>query len=325
MNEQITIPADGIWILNRLQAHGYVGYAVGGCAGCIAARTPHDWDFCTSATPEQIQACFSDVPCLTIGSQHGTIGVLRNHTVYEITTFRKETTYHDHRHPDAVLICRFAAKQIYSGEILPSMRWHIIRNRNHRPFSWSSRLAETAAAMRRRSNRTLYRRCPADFASCPVCCGVWANHSAGNSSSDGTNSTISKMGVCGAILSECDRIVTVPYAAATLAAYHSIWFRLFPEMQPLQGFQQYHPRHAYDVWEHSLLALSHSDQQDTVLCWAALLHDIGKPACFHRDAAGIGHFYGHPAESAALAKANLQASENGSKANRCHCCIDCRT
>ena len=103
MNEQITIPADGIWILNRLQAHGYVGYAVGGCVrDALLHRTPHDWDFCTSATPEQIQACFSDVPCLTIGSQHGTIGVLRNHTVYEITTFRKETTYHDHRHPDAV-------------------------------------------------------------------------------------------------------------------------------------------------------------------------------------------------------------------------------
>ena len=103
MNEQITIPADGIWILNRLQEHGYVGYAVGGCVrDALLHRTPHDWDFCTSATPEQIQACFSDVPCLTIGSQHGTIGVLRNHTVYEITTFRKETTYHDHRHPDAV-------------------------------------------------------------------------------------------------------------------------------------------------------------------------------------------------------------------------------
>lgn len=38
MNEQITIPADGIWILNRLQEHGYVGYAVGGCVpGCTAA------------------------------------------------------------------------------------------------------------------------------------------------------------------------------------------------------------------------------------------------------------------------------------------------
>ena len=125
MNEQITIPADGIWILNRLQAHGYVGYAVGGCVrDALLHRTPHDWDFCTSATPEQIQACFSDVPCLTIGSQHGTIGVLRNHTVYEITTFRKETTYHDHRHPDNLPI---RCKQIYSGEILPSMRWHIIR------------------------------------------------------------------------------------------------------------------------------------------------------------------------------------------------------
>ena len=97
MNEQITIPADGIWILNRLQEHGYVGYAVGGCVrDALLHRTPHDWDFCTSATPEQIQACFSDVPCLTIGSQ------MR----YNLP---------------------IRCKQIYSGEILPSMRWHIIR------------------------------------------------------------------------------------------------------------------------------------------------------------------------------------------------------
>ena len=129
MNEQITIPADGIWILNRLQEHGYVGYAVGGCVrDALLHRTPHDWDFCTSATPEQIQACFSDVPCLTIGSQHGTIGVLRNHTVYEITTFRKETTYHDHRHPDAVQFADSLQTDLQRRDLTPFMEQQTCRN-----------------------------------------------------------------------------------------------------------------------------------------------------------------------------------------------------
>ena len=126
MNEQITIPADGIWILNRLQEHGYVGYAVGGCVrDALLHRTPHDWDFCTSATPEQIQACFSDVPCLTIGSMERLVfcGIIRYMRLPHFA--RKPPTM------TIVIQMRYnlpiRCKQIYSGEILPSMQWHIIR------------------------------------------------------------------------------------------------------------------------------------------------------------------------------------------------------
>ena len=114
MNEQITIPADGIWILNRLQEHGYVGYAVGGCVrDALLHRTPYDWDFCTSATPEQIQACFSLAFC----------GIIRYMRLPHFA--RKPPTM------TTVIQMRYnlpiRCKQIYSGEILPSMRWHIIR------------------------------------------------------------------------------------------------------------------------------------------------------------------------------------------------------
>lgn len=63
MNEQITIPADGIWILNRLQEHGYVGYAVGGCVwDALLHRTPHDWDFCTLQRRSKYKLAFQMYP-----------------------------------------------------------------------------------------------------------------------------------------------------------------------------------------------------------------------------------------------------------------------
>lgn len=303
MNEQITIPADGIWILNRLQEHGYVGYAVGGCVrDALLHRTPHDWDFCTSATPEQIQACFSDVPCLTIGSQHGTIGVLRNHTIYEITTFRKETTYHDHRHPDAVQFADSLQTDLQRRDFtINAMAYHPetgIIDPFHGAADLQKRQLRCVGVPTERFTEDALRILRAVRFAAVYGLTIQPETAAAME----RTAPFLKWVSAERILSECDRIVTAPYAAATLAAYPAIWFSLFPEIQPLQGFQQQHPRHAYDVWEHSLLALSHSHQQDTVLCWAALLHDIGKPACFHRDAAGIGHFYGHPAESAALAK-----------------------
>lgn len=303
MNESITMPADGIWILERLQAHGYVGYAVGGCVrDALLHRTPHDWDFCTSATPEQIQACFSDVPFLTIGSQHGTIGVLRNHTVYEITTFRKETTYHDHRHPDAVQFSDSLQTDLQRRDFtINAMAYHPetgIIDPFHGAEDLQKRQLRCVGVPAERFTEDALRILRAVRFAAVYGLTIQPETAA---AMEQTMPFLKWVSV-ERILSECDRIVTAPYAAATLAAYPAIWFHLFPEMQPLQGFQQDHPRHALDVWEHSLSVLSHSGRPDSVLCWAALLHDIGKPACFHRDAAGIGHFYGHPAKSAELAK-----------------------
>lgn len=74
-----------------------------------------------------------------------------------------------------------------------------------------------------------------------------------------------------------------------------------PELRPMFGFRQYNPHHLHDVWMHTVLAVQNTPPEP-VLRWAALLHDIGKPACFTQDADGTGHFYGHAAVSAAMAK-----------------------
>ena len=71
------------------------------------------------------------------------------------------------------------------------------------------------------------------------------------------------------------------------------------------GFVQNNPHHCYDVWEHTLHAME-AVEGDVILRCTMLLHDVGKPRCFSKDAKGDGHFYGHPAVSAAMAEEMLR-------------------
>ena len=67
-------------------------------------------------------------------------------------------------------------------------------------------------------------------------------------------------------------------------------------------FDQHSPYHAYDVFTH-IAYVTESVGKDLPLRWAALLHDLGKPASFFTDAQGVGHFYGHDALGAEMAAA----------------------
>ncbi len=90
-------------LLTRLHGAGYAAYAVGGCVrDSLLGQTPHDWDLCTSATPEQVLELFGEAHCIPTGLQHGTVTVKHGGALYEITTFRTEGTYSDGRHPDHV-------------------------------------------------------------------------------------------------------------------------------------------------------------------------------------------------------------------------------
>ena len=89
-------------VLIDLQAHGYKAYLVGGCCrDMLLGVTPNDWDICTSALPAEICSVF-DSTVLT-GAKHGTVTVIIGSHRVEVTTFRLENTYSDHRHPDNVM------------------------------------------------------------------------------------------------------------------------------------------------------------------------------------------------------------------------------
>lgn len=94
-------------ILGKLEEHGHSAYLVGGCVrDLLLDRLPHDWDICTAALPEEMLSIFPDA--IPTGLQHGTVTVRgrEKHELAEVTTFRAESTYSDHRRPDSVAFIR---------------------------------------------------------------------------------------------------------------------------------------------------------------------------------------------------------------------------
>ena len=90
-------------ILSVLRENGFQGYVVGGCVrdACMGLP-PHDFDLATNASPTEVQAAFRSFRVLETGIRHGTVTVLINHEPFEVTTFRIDGDYADHRHPNDV-------------------------------------------------------------------------------------------------------------------------------------------------------------------------------------------------------------------------------
>jgi tRNA nucleotidyltransferase (CCA-adding enzyme) len=85
-------------LLDKLQTHGYEAYLVGGCVRDRILHKPiQDIDIATNALPEQVMALFSHT--IPTGLQHGTVTVLIEGIPFEVTTFRKESSYIEHRRP----------------------------------------------------------------------------------------------------------------------------------------------------------------------------------------------------------------------------------
>ena len=98
------LPAGAEFVLKRLQDAGYQGYVVGGCVrDTLLGKVPKDWDVCTNALPHEMQRIFADCHVIETGLQHGTLTVMYHHEPFEVTTFRVDGEYTDHRHPDQVI------------------------------------------------------------------------------------------------------------------------------------------------------------------------------------------------------------------------------
>lgn len=112
--ERINLPMQVEFLLNRLQEAGFEAYVVGGCVrDSIMGLTPHDWDICTSALPEQVIDIFKDQNVVPTGLKHGTVTVILDQSPicennsFEITTYRVEGDYKDNRHPE---YCEFVSE-----------------------------------------------------------------------------------------------------------------------------------------------------------------------------------------------------------------------
>lgn len=100
---KIQLPEDIKYILDKLNENDHKAYIVGGCVrDSIMKRNPSDWDITTDATPLEVMDVFKELTVLSTGIKHGTVTVMLDGKSYEITTFRVEGMYSDHRRPDYV-------------------------------------------------------------------------------------------------------------------------------------------------------------------------------------------------------------------------------
>ena len=102
-NIVIDYPENVRYIINKLANAGFDAYIVGGCVrDSIMRREIHDWDITTNALPDEVENCFKNFNLILSGKKHGTVAVVIEGQVYEITTFRCDGTYLDNRHPQKV-------------------------------------------------------------------------------------------------------------------------------------------------------------------------------------------------------------------------------
>ncbi|CEI73686.1 MULTISPECIES: CCA tRNA nucleotidyltransferase [Romboutsia] len=99
----INLPKSVKFIIEKIKEHCEEAYIVGGCVrDSILGILPNDYDITTSAKPNKIIDIFKGYKIIENGIKHGTVGILIEDEVYEITTYRVEGEYEDNRRPKNV-------------------------------------------------------------------------------------------------------------------------------------------------------------------------------------------------------------------------------
>ena len=291
--------------IDALEAAGFAAYAVGGCVrDSLLGLEPSDYDLCTAALPEQTEAVFQNCKLVLAGRKHGTIGVVTEGGVVEITTFRTEGAYLDNRHPEWVEFVEDVTGDLARRDFtVNAMAWSPTRGFAD-PFGGREDLknhvlravGDPATRFREDSLRILRG---ARFAA-KYRLETEAETEKAMFDLRGLMENLARERVfeelC-KLLTHCN--------AADLLRFAPIVTAVIPELAPCVGFDQHNPHHIYNVYEHTARVVE-GVPPILSLRWAALLHDVGKPDSFTQEENGRGHFYGHPKISADMADSILR-------------------
>ena len=286
-------------VLARLRGAGFQAVLVGGCVrDFLRDQPPHDYDAATSARPEEIMAACAGLSCVPTGLRHGTVTVLSQGLPVEVTTFRREGTYSDSRHPDEVSFTTSLEEDLARRDFtINAMAWD-----EHGLVDCFGGQADLKAGlircvgepMRRfqedalRILRGLRLAAQLDFA-------IHPDTAQAIRAETPRLSMVARERIGGEFL----RLLCGPGAGRVLENFPQVVCKVVPQLAPTVGFDQRNPHHAWDVYTHLIKTVEHIPPEPA-LRLAALLHDVGKPATFFLDETGTGHFYGHAQVSAKL-------------------------
>lgn len=301
MKFNIKLPLEVKNILYQLNECGYEAYVVGGCVrDSILQRPIHDWDICTSATPEQVIQIFKDQEVIPTGLQHGTVTLVLNHTPFEITTFRIDGDYSDNRRPDNVEFTTDIVKDLSRRDFTINAMAYNPGVGLIDPFNGMSDIEKETIrcvgdAKERFGEDALRMLRAIRFA-------VQLEFNIHLLTNEAIKSLYTNLQYISAerIMSELNKMIVCPSFFIELLQKKYLFAYIIPELAECIDFEQKNPYHCYDVYNHISHAIGYG-RLDLIEKLALLFHDVGKPKCQVFDENGIAHYYGHAQISAELA------------------------
>ena len=304
------LPAYALRVLDALEAAGHEAWVVGGWVrDALLGRPGHDVDVTTSAPWQETARVLrgARIEVHETGTAHGTVTAVVDARPVETTTYRVEGTYSDRRHPDEVRFVTDVREDLARRDFtVNAMAFHPRRGLLD-PFDGekdlTTRVIRAVGEPRRRFEEDALRVLRAVRFACRLDATI-------------EPATQAALGECAPELSEIaqerigqemDGILATGRVAWALRHEFSVLAAAVPELAPMEGFDQKSPYHAHDVLEHTARVCAGVEEFTggrpmAALRWAALLHDVSKPACWSEDVSGRGHFFGHPEEGARVAR-----------------------
>lgn len=298
----IVLPKNVKTIIKILNTHNYEAFIVGGCVRDSAiGLTPHDWDICTNAKPEEIKKCFENFNTFDSGIKHGTISVVLDGEVFEVTTYRIDGTYSDNRRPDSVSFTSDITQDLARRDFTINAMAYNEQSGLIDPYGGrndlSDKIIKCVGNPDFRFNEDALRIIRAlRFASVynfeiddETAKSIHKNADLLN------NIAVERISV------ELNKLLSGNGAEKILNNYRDVIAVFIPEIKPMFDYNQHTKHHNRDLWHHTIYAVKSIDNTP-LLRMSMLLHDIGKPKACKRDGDGTCHFKGHPKYSAEMAE-----------------------
>ena len=300
------LPGYARTVLDALEAAGFEAWVVGGWVrDALLGRPGHDVDVTTSAPWQETAAVLraAGIAVHETGTEHGTITAVVDGRPVETTTYRVEGTYSDRRHPDEVRFVTDVREDLARRDFtVNAMAFHPVRGLLD-PFGGENDLSagviRAVGEPRARFEEDALRVLRAVRFACRLGARI-------------EPATQAALVACAPALAqiaqervgqELEGILATGRVAWALRHEFAVLAAAVPELAPMADFDQKSPYHAHDVLEHTARVCAGVEEfaggrPSAALRWAALLHDVAKPACYSEDVSGRGHFFGHPAEGA---------------------------
>ena len=303
--QTILLPEKVSRILSVLSGAGYEAYAVGGCVrDAILGREPEDWDITTNARPEEVKGLFRRT--VDTGIAHGTVTVMLGSDGFEVTTYRQDGDYSDHRHPDAVVFTASLEEDL-------KRRDFTINAMAYRPETGLVDLFGGREDLEKRIIRCVGDpRERFDEDALRIMRALRFSAQLGFAIAPETREAIREFAPRLQLISrerirvELVKLLVSPHPDRLLdLAECGITAEIFPLWDTMLATEQNSAFHLYSVGIHTLKVVENVPAEP-VLRLAALLHDCGKPACKTTDIGSRNHFHGHAELGATIAEEFLK-------------------